>query len=90
MPRPTTRPLTRSTPPDLDASRPDDRLCGTIVRIVANRGFCFIKTADKQEYFCHMSALPNGVFTILEEGTRVSFEEEPSPKGPRATKVTLI
>lgn len=59
---------------------------GTIKRIARDKGFGFIRDASGQEYFFHRSAV-QGTFDSLTEGQRVSFEEEESPKGPRATNV---
>jgi CspA family cold shock protein len=59
---------------------------GTIKRIARDKGFGFIRDASGQEYFFHRSAV-QGSFDALTEGQRVSFEEEESPKGPRAANV---
>jgi cold shock protein len=61
---------------------------GTIKKIVADRGFGFISADDGKEYFFHRSAIAN--FDALRGGERVSFEMEPSPKGPRAGRVRVI
>jgi len=37
-----------------------------------------------------MSALPPGDFNELKVGDRVSFESEPSDKGPRAARVERL
>jgi CspA family cold shock protein len=60
---------------------------GTIKRLVRDRGFGFIRDEGGQEWFFHRSAVSDGTFDQLSEGQRVSFEEEPSPKGPRAADV---
>jgi CspA family cold shock protein len=60
---------------------------GTIKRLVRDRGFGFIRDDNGQEWFFHRSAVRDGVFDQLNEGQRVSFEEEPSAKGPRAGNV---
>src|SRR5438105_288112 len=59
---------------------------GTIKRLVRDRGFGFIKDDGGQEWFFHRSSV-QGNFDQLNEGQRVSFEEEPSAKGPRAGNV---
>jgi len=59
---------------------------GTIKRIVRDRGFGFIRDDGGQEWFFHRSAV-DGSFDDLTEGQRVTFDEEPSAKGPRAAKV---
>ncbi len=50
---------------------------GTIKRLVRDRGFGFF----------HRSAVKAGSFETLNEGQRVSFDEEPSAKGPRAGNI---
>jgi cold shock protein len=59
---------------------------GTIKRIVPDRGFGFIRDESGQEWFFHRSSV-QGTFEQFAEGQRVSFDEEPSPKGPRAGNV---
>jgi CspA family cold shock protein len=59
---------------------------GTIKRLVRDRGFGFIRDDGGQEWFFHRSAV-EGSFDQLNEGQRVSFDEEPSAKGPRAANV---
>jgi CspA family cold shock protein len=60
---------------------------GTIKRIVRDRGFGFLRDEGGQDWFFHRSGVTGGEFDKLAEGQRVSFEEEPSPKGPRATNI---
>jgi CspA family cold shock protein len=60
---------------------------GTIKRLVRDRGFGFIRDDNGQEWFFHRSAVRDSGFDQLNEGQRVSFEEEPSAKGPRAGDV---
>jgi CspA family cold shock protein len=60
---------------------------GTIKKIVADRGFGFIAAEDGKEYFFHRSAASD--FDTLRGGERVTFETEPSPKGPRAARVRV-
>ena len=59
---------------------------GTIKKIVPERGFGFIAADDGKEYFFHRSGT-EGDFDSLAGGEKVTFEIEPSPKGPRANKV---
>src|SRR4029079_14287793 len=59
---------------------------GTIKRLVRDRGFGFIRDEGGQEWFFHRSSV-EGSFDSLNEGQRVSFDEEPSAKGPRAGNV---
>ena len=60
---------------------------GVIKRLVRDRGFGFIRDDNGQEWFFHRSDVQDGSFDGLNEGERVSFEEEPSAKGPRAGNV---
>ena len=60
---------------------------GTIKRLVRDRGFGFIRDDGGQEWFFHRSAVESGGFEQLNEGQRVSFDEEPSQKGPRAGNI---
>ena len=61
---------------------------GTIKKIVPDRGFGFISGEDGKEYFFHRSAVQD--FDLLRGGERVTFEYEPSPKGPRAGRVRVV
>ena len=59
---------------------------GTIKRLVADKGFGFIKDdGNGQELFFHMSACRD--FASLREGQPVTFERAESLKGPRAENV---
>lgn len=60
---------------------------GTIKRLVRDRGFGFIRDEGGQELFFHRSGVKDGNFEMLNEGQRVSFDEEPSSKGPRAGNI---
>jgi len=61
---------------------------GTIKKVVSDRGFGFITAEDAKDYFFHRDGLDSSLnFDRLIGGERVQFEVEPSPKGPRATKV---
>jgi cold shock protein len=60
---------------------------GTINKLVPDRGFGFIAAEDGKEYFFHCSGVHD--FDTLLGGEKVSFEIEPSPKGPRANRVQL-
>jgi CspA family cold shock protein len=70
-----------------DPRRYVDVANGTIKRLVRDRGFGFIKDDGGQEWFFHRSAVKAGAFEELNEGERVSFDEEPSAKGPRAGNI---
>jgi CspA family cold shock protein len=74
----------------VDATRPaevsrrgerHDQTAGT------GSGFGFIRDDGGQEWFFHRSSVKVGSFDQLNEGQRVSFDEEPSAKGPRAGNI---
>ncbi len=60
---------------------------GTIKRVIRDRGFGFIRSADGQEVFFHRSSLQQLNFDGLKEGETVEFEIENGEKGPRAASV---
>lgn len=61
---------------------------GTITKLVSERGFGFIAGEDGKEYFFHRTGVDGTLtFDSLLGGEKVTFEIEPSPKGPRATRV---
>lgn len=60
---------------------------GTVKRVIRDRGFGFIRTAEGKEIFFHRSSLQGLNFDALEEGMTVEFEVENGPKGPRAVTV---
>ena len=61
---------------------------GTIKKLVSDRGFGFIAAEDGKEYFFHRSGTDTD-FDRLQGGESVTFQVEPSPKGPRAAHVQL-
>lgn len=65
-------------------------LSGTVARIIRNRGFGFLTGADGIERFFHMSSVRPWVnFDALSEGDPITFQEDRSPKGPRAKNIDL-
>jgi CspA family cold shock protein len=63
---------------------------GTIKKLVSDRGFGFIAADDGKEYFFHRDGLDGLTsFDNLVGGESVTFEVEPSPKGPRASRVRV-
>ncbi len=61
---------------------------GTIKKLVSDRGFGFIAAEDGKGYFFHRSGTYTD-FDRLTGGERVTFEIEPSDKGPRAGRAQL-
>ena len=62
---------------------------GTIRKLVAEKGFGFIK-GDKGDLFFHHSSVEGTTFEELREGQKVEFEEGSGPKGPRAENVKVV
>ena len=65
---------------------------GSLVRIIRDRGFGFVRTQDGSEVFVHHSTLPRGVFDTLQEGQEIEFdiENDLRGRGQRAANVRLI
>lgn len=62
-------------------------MTGTIVRLMTDKGFGFIKGQDGKDYFLHRSALKNAKFDELGVGQEVTFKDSESEKGLRAEDV---
>jgi len=63
-------------------------MVGTVKKVVADKGFGFIKADDGKEYFFHRSAV-QGNFDSLKGGEKVEFDTGTGPKGPRAENVKI-
>ncbi len=62
---------------------------GTIKKLVADRGFGFIK-GDSAELFFHRSEVQGVEFEELREGQKVEFQIGQGKKGPCATSVRVV
>jgi cold shock protein len=64
---------------------------GTIVRLVRDRGFGFIRMANGQEIFFHATGVTGYPFDNLTEGQTVTFDidEDTRGRGQRAVNVRL-
>jgi len=63
---------------------------GKITKVLADKGFGFIKGEDGLEYFMHRSAVHDGsVFEQLRDSQPVTFDIGQGEKGPRAENVRL-
>jgi CspA family cold shock protein len=64
-------------------------MTGTIVKLMTDRGFGFIKPegGDKDLFFHARGVVGSTVYDDLREGDAVTFEVEEGPKGPSATNV---
>jgi cold shock protein len=54
------------------------------------KGYGFITADGGKELFVHHSAIEGQGFKSLEEGDRVSFDEERGTKGPQAVRVKKL
>ena len=64
---------------------------GTIRRLVADRGFGFIKGEREEDLFFHRSELQDVEFTVLREGQKVEFEMGQGRDGrQQAVRVRLV
>jgi CspA family cold shock protein len=52
------------------------------------KGYGFIEPEEGKDVFVHQSALSPGM--VLNEGDKVEFEVEDSPKGPQAKNVKKV
>jgi len=64
---------------------------GTVVRMIRDRGFGFVRSEDGSGVFFHHSSLPRGVFDTIQDGQEMEFEIETDTqgRGQRATNVEL-
>ena len=64
---------------------------GTVKWFSDDKGFGFV-TPDEggKDLFVHFSGIAGDGFRSLTEGTKVSYEEESSDKGPKAVNVQPV
>ena len=63
-------------------------MTGTIKKMVTDKGFGFIAVEGmEKDLFFHTNSLVGISFEDLQEGDKVSFEVEESPKGKNAVNV---
>jgi len=67
-----------------------ERTTGTVKWFNGSKGFGFISREDGDDVFVHYSAIQGDGFRNLDEGQRVEFDVESSPKGPQAANVVAI
>jgi len=64
---------------------------GTVKWFDPKKGFGFIASEDGIDIFVHKSGVTySGYRKDLEEGLKVTFEVEETPKGKRAIKVQVV
>lgn len=60
---------------------------GTVKWFNPEKGFGFIESENGEDVFVHFSAIQTQGYKSLQEGQRVQFDIEQSPKGPQAINV---
>ena len=65
-------------------------MTGTVVRVIVDKNFGFIRGEDNREYFFHKSAIMHNVdFTQELNGKKAEFSGLETEKGLRAEEVYL-
>jgi CspA family cold shock protein len=67
-----------------------DRIQGTVKWFNAAKGYGFIAHDGGKDVFVHFSAIQSEGYRSLNEGDKVEFSIEDSPKGPQATNVVKL
>jgi CspA family cold shock protein len=69
----------------------DARRQGSVKWFSRVKGYGFIAPDDQEkEIFVHFSGIEAEGYRNLEQGQRVTFEVEDTPKGPQAIHVTIV
>lgn len=63
---------------------------GTVKWFNEAKGFGFIEQASGPDVFAHFSEILSGGFKSLQEGQRVQFTVTAGPKGPQASKISVM
>jgi CspA family cold shock protein len=66
------------------------RETGTVKWFNRTKGYGFIERESGSDVFVHYSAIQGTGFRNLDEGQRVEFTVEDSPKGPQAANVVPL
>jgi len=68
-----------------------ERRTGSVKWFSRVKGYGFIAPDDQEkEIFVHFSGIDAEGYKNLEQGQRVAFEVEDTPKGPQAVRVSVI
>jgi cold shock CspA family protein len=62
---------------------------GSVVKVIAERGFGFLRGEDQQDYFFDESAIEGGDLRRMQPGARVTFEVVEAPRGLRAQRIAI-
>jgi len=68
----------------------EKRTKGTVKWFNGSKGYGFITPEEGPDVFVHYSAIQSEGFRSLQEGDKVEFTIESSPKGPQATNVVRL
>ena len=68
----------------------EGKIAGTVKWCNRTKGYGFISREDGDDVFVHFSAIQGDGFRNLDEGEKVEFEVEDSPKGPHAVNVVKL
>jgi CspA family cold shock protein len=60
---------------------------GTVKWFDPNRGYGFIRPAQGEDIFVHVSAVQASGLQTLQDGQAVEFDIEQGPKGPQAANL---
>jgi CspA family cold shock protein len=63
---------------------------GVVKWFNVRKGYGFIEQEDGPDVFVHHTGIEGTGFKSVNEGDKVSFEIEDSPKGPCAVNVTVV
>jgi CspA family cold shock protein len=67
-----------------------ERIQGTVKWFNRSKGYGFIQRVGGDDVFVHYSSIQGEGYRNLEEGDRVEFTVESSPKGPQAANVMRL
>jgi CspA family cold shock protein len=80
----------KSTPLVKGNKAVSEREVGTVKWFNNSKGYGFIAREGADDVFVHYSAIQGDGFKTLEEGDRVEFSVEQSPKGLQAANVVRL